>query len=398
MRQISFQGKRQSCRSGFTLVELLVVIAIIGILIALLLPAVQAAREAARRMQCTNHLKQLGLAMQNYHDSNRALPLLGMATPYYNSYPRLSCIVALMPFMEHEAEAEFLRNCTQTQANSSYSDGTLIPVHANTITTLVCPSDSNSRERGGLIAQRNYMICSADWPESGCYKYLTGSGGSWTFTYDGRTATKTRSIVNMNDWNTKNNNQRCAVASAGEYRDLSYIIDGTSHSICWGEKCRGVLGSSSIKTSSYRASGMAGYDVSPAGTSPQTVCTACMSTTEPGFWSGTDTNRTDEVGGVRAYDAIPNFMTFSTIVQPNGPSCVDTAQNGNVNGRVLNAASSYHSGGVNCAMWDGSVLFISDSVNTASSSATPTVTEMGESQYGIWGAMGTVNCGESKTL
>src|SRR6266404_7236592 len=76
----SFTSQCNSRRRGFTLVELLVVIAIIGVLVSLLLPAVSAAREAARRTQCANNLKNLGLAMINYHDSNKKFPLGAVCT------------------------------------------------------------------------------------------------------------------------------------------------------------------------------------------------------------------------------------------------------------------------------------------------------------------------------
>src|SRR3954463_13571537 len=110
-RKIRFRA-----RMGFTLVELLVVIAIIGVLVALLLPAVQAAREAARRTQCANSLKQLGLACQNYHDVFRVFPprrggsntpnIAGDPARVNSNYDRLSAFIALLPFYEQKGLAD----------------------------------------------------------------------------------------------------------------------------------------------------------------------------------------------------------------------------------------------------------------------------------------------------
>src|SRR6188474_2683919 len=85
-----------SLRRAFTLVELLVVIAIIGVLVALLLPAVQAAREAARRMSCSNNLKQLSLALHNYEDTHKTLPPAGIDSN------QMSWTVLLLPYMEQK--------------------------------------------------------------------------------------------------------------------------------------------------------------------------------------------------------------------------------------------------------------------------------------------------------
>ncbi|MGL4594113.1 MAG: DUF1559 domain-containing protein [Thermoguttaceae bacterium] len=101
LRSRAFANRRRFF-AAFTLVELLVVIAIIGVLIALLLPAVQAAREAARRMQCSNHLKQLGLAVHTFSDANQALP------PAHLGYAKPSLFILLFPFIEQQAQYDKL--------------------------------------------------------------------------------------------------------------------------------------------------------------------------------------------------------------------------------------------------------------------------------------------------
>ena len=154
---------RAEPRRAFTLVELLVVITIIGILIGLLLPAVQSAREAARRMQCSNNMKQIGLALHNYHTSNKVFP-----PGAFYGLNRGSIMMRLLPYIEQQAlydQFDFKTNTdTQAAANSYELGGTVISVY-------VCPSDS-SRGKIGSKAVHNYTASQGPTPHhgnSGCW-------------------------------------------------------------------------------------------------------------------------------------------------------------------------------------------------------------------------------------
>ena len=160
---------------GFTLVELLVVIAIIGILIALLLPAVQAAREAARRSQCTNNLKQFGIAIHNYADTFKAFP------PKRSGTQQGGCALCngafgtvwmrLTPFYEQQQIFDEWSS-PQTYSGVSYTafgpcpwdatSGTYVP-YQRQVNTLLCPSDGQSANKGATDRGRtNYMVSVGD--------------------------------------------------------------------------------------------------------------------------------------------------------------------------------------------------------------------------------------------
>lgn len=125
---------RRALRSGFTLVEVLVVIAIIGVLVGLLLPAVQSAREAARRMQCSNNLRQVGLAMHNYESANRRLPA-GWVADRPEGVPGWSWAVALLPYMEQNDVHNRIDTRLEITAPANQ------PMITQVIPTFICPSD-----------------------------------------------------------------------------------------------------------------------------------------------------------------------------------------------------------------------------------------------------------------
>lgn len=204
-------------RKAFTLVELLVVIAIIGILIALLLPAVQAAREAARRMSCTNNMKQIGIAMHNYHDTFKKFPEGGVAnnpnaatmdaTTYY-----ISAYAAILPFIEQAS----LQSVYDFNLPWQDQDPTVPPV---VIPAYVCPSAAVTNpytdpEFDQLAAAAGYNITGY----GSAITYLLNKGAHRIWCRRGAVSNNVRGVFDL--------------AAGSSFRD---IRDGTSNTIMVGE-------------------------------------------------------------------------------------------------------------------------------------------------------------------
>lgn len=388
-------------RLGFTLVELLVVIAIIGVMVGLLLPAVQAAREAARRMSCGNNFKQIGLGLHNYHAAYNKLPLHGTGTHppgtginAWNgvdntSNMRLSMLVGLTPFIEQQALWEQISSPligrTDRQAINPGGiipwpamgptpDRLQYPPWASDISTFRCPSDPGV----GLpaLGRTNYVACTGDSTLQSRRGYLNIAANA-VVPYVATTGTA--------------NALRAAgrgVFVKGLQTGLRDILDGTANTIAMGEIATD-LGDRDIRTIGSTQNA----NVNPFINNPL----QCRETTpgidplRPRFWiAGTLSNPNGR--GFRWAEAFPDFGMCLTILPPNTEMC---GMGGSDRDNIA-SMSSRHQGGTHVLMADGAVKFITDSIEAGNSrnpmvrnGGTGTFAPGSKSPYGLWGALGT---------
>jgi len=353
-------------RRGFTLIELLVVIAIIAVLIALLLPAVQAAREAARRAQCVNNLKQLGLAIHNYISSNDTVPPAGIldaanlsvanggAIPGTITFQNASILLRILPNLEQTA----IYNSYNLSLGDAYTAATLCAANTTVIGTkinaFICPSDAYPGNTGAII------------------NFTTGTIGVTNYTVNGGAdRLNYGSMTNGAAWYMGPNtlfSRRVTIASA---------TDGTSNTAAFSEWVKGQAGSNSLGknmtfqiTAPTTSNGFLGDYNLCNNLTPKTAFWDYRGE----YWSQQDSGR----GGPYYHIMPPNKNScafINTFSSGSGGTGAAVLPAGNVDSFI--GPSSFHSGGVNVLLLDGSVKFVKDSVAVQ-----------------IWVGLGTVNGGE----
>jgi prepilin-type N-terminal cleavage/methylation domain-containing protein len=336
-------------RRGFTLIELLVVIAIIAVLIGLLLPAVQAAREAARRFQCVNNLKQIGLAIHNYHDAIGTLPL-GCVVWFDRSgnpvFPGWGATARVLPYLE---DRDKFNACNFSLPNETPQNDTAMRFGT---ATFLCPSDG----------QNQVIWIDGTQPRNNTnYAF---NRGSW-YVWGGAVSTLQPNSpfrVNM-----------CV--------RLAAITDGLSNTLFVAEVKTHqpyLLNCDGLRFAPLATAAIPGPADSPASISQYTTCSGAIAELRPdsGHSEWEDGN-TSQAGFTTAWP--PNKVTPGAF---GGVSVADTdliairEENGGPTFAAI-TARSYHPGGVNALCGDGSVRFVKSAVS-------------GE----IWRALGTMSGGE----
>jgi prepilin-type N-terminal cleavage/methylation domain-containing protein/prepilin-type processing-associated H-X9-DG protein len=346
---------RHKRRTGFTLIELLVVIAIIGVLIALLLPAVQAAREAARRAQCINNLKQIALSIHNYHDQQNALPPLvqnggnaAWGAIYFDPWP-LNWSSSTLPQIEGIA----LYNALNFDYGSIGSPQNATVMNSQ-VASLLCPSESIRQPSQGRTIR----------------SYHANIGGPPNFAgWTGALVplrTDQWGMTGLGIW--ENNN--CGTFG------FAAFTDGTSNTAMFSEKLVGSGPIAPVPRNHPMAKRGYGWviqqdnllDQGPAGGATATsFVQLCKAVPGSAMSKGTGLpagNGLYWIGGNPGSCLI--WCSYNHFMPPNTVQCVAT-NDGNTEtwGSVPDAIppSSNHPGGVNMAMSDGSVRFIKDTID-----------------------------------
>ncbi len=332
---------------GFTLIELLVVIAIIGVLIALLLPAVQAAREAARRAQCTNNMKQLGLAIHNYVSANDALPPGGEV--YSNEYPAFgwatgpqnhSMKVRILPYLEGTNaynSVNFNVSAVWNTGPASLVDGFNInyTIRHTKINSYVCPSDTNDPGQGSDPSTPATSYCN----NLGLNRYNSNWSASGPTYYQGHDS------------------------GLSPTRTFATITDGLSNTAMFSEWVKGF--------GQMQRDGLNMVYTIPNGvtTFPQGTFGADYQLAN--LCQGTNVRSWDYKGEVWTMHDSGRGGGYFHINAPNRKSCQCCGYD------TIITAGSYHPGGVNVLLLDGSVKFVKSGINLLT-----------------WQAIGTINWGE----
>ncbi len=327
-------------RQGFTLIELLVVIAIIGVLIALLLPAVQQAREAARRIQCVNNLKQIGIGMHNYHDTAGALPF-GHGPFGWNDW---NAQTYLLPYME---QAQVYNSLNFSNGISGAAPGVAQNSTAQRVALVAfeCPSDVNRIT--GVYGTINYVA------NSGSNVQFFGSGFDGMFGW----------VVNSNpDRSGDNSSNLARTGFSVKFRD---VTDGLSMTAAFSEKNRGIGQDNSTrdtltpKANTFQ-SNVTGPDqateVSYAWVQ-QTFVPACKAINpNTAALPGT------QAFGQHWWTGHPYAGRYNHVMLPNTTACL-YGINGITNGNGAMPPSSRHPGIVNVLFGDGTVRAVKNTVN-----------------------------------